>query len=262
MTLSYHAGKWEKIPTEVIGEQAVTLSVNNEVWLTFMCTPTDLEAMAVGFLFNEEIIDTLDEVANVRVCPGGDNIDVWLNRTVQKPEKWTRTSGCSGGKTSIEKPKLLPSENKPGNGSLLVADVIRKLMEQLNAAQDLYRKSGGVHTSALSDGEKIFITAEDIGRHNTLDKLAGRCILENIILEKKIIVTTGRISSEMIQKAGRMGALMVVSRTSPTTLSVHMAEDQGITLIGYARGDRFTVYTHPERILAVRTGENIKREVP
>ena len=259
-TVSYHAGRWDENQANIIGEQAVTLTVNNEPWLTFMCTPSDLKALAVGFLYNEEIIGSMDEFASVRVCPGEDNIDVWLNRSATKPEKWIRTSGCSGGRTSVANFNLRKSVARPQNGGMLPAERIGSLIEQLSAAQDLYRKSGGVHTSALSDGEKIIIATEDIGRHNTLDKLAGRCLLENISSTKRIILTTGRISSEMIQKAGRIGATMVISRTSPSSLSVQLADELGITLIGYARRDRFTIYAHPERILSIPAGEKINCE--
>lgn len=100
------------------------------------------------------------------------------------------------------------------------------------------------------------IAAEDIGRHNTLDKIAGRYIMERINPVRKIIVTTGRISSEMIQKAGRIGAEVVISRTSPSSLSVQMADELGITLIGYARRDRFTIYTHREVILSALVMRN------
>jgi FdhD protein len=254
---SYRTGIWELSHVNVIAEQEITLTVNNDTWLTFMCTPGDLEAMAIGFLYNEEIIQALDEVASVHVCQTGDNIDVWVNHTVQKPEKWTRTSGCSGGKTSVGKNKLELTPIRPANGGLLPADRIEDLINQLSSAQNLYRKTGGVHTSALSDGEKLILVAEDIGRHNTLDKLAGRCLLEHIGMKKRIILTTGRISSEMIQKAGRIGAPMIISRTSPSTLSVQMAQQMGITLIGYARKGRFTVYAHPERILTIPMVENI-----
>jgi len=119
----------------------------------------------------------------------------------------------------------------------------------LLSSQELYRETGGVHTSALSDGEKILIVAEDIGRHNTLDKIAGRCLMENIWPDERILLTTGRISSEMLQKAARLGADAVISRTAPSSLAVEMAESLGITLIGYARRDRFNVYAHEERIV-------------
>jgi FdhD protein len=255
-TLSYQAGSWEEKRTNIISEQSINLTVNNEPWLTFMCTPTDLEALAVGFLYNEEIIETMDEVASVRVCPEETNIDVWLNSSVKKPENWTRTTGCSGGETSVE--NISPQVRKmvQQNDTKLPAEKVGELIELLGEVQSLYRESGGVHTSALSDGEKILIAAEDIGRHNTLDKIAGRYIMERINPIRKIIVTTGRISSEMIQKAGRIGAGVVISRTSPSSLSVQMADELGITLIGYARRDRFTIYAHPEGILSAPVVRN------
>ncbi len=256
-TVSFKMGKWERRLASVIAEQAVTLTVNNEPWLTFMCTPLDLEAMAVGFLFNEEIIDSMAEVASVYVCPTGDNVDVWLSRAVQKPDKWARTSGCSGGTTSVGKNETRGKRVNRKNGLLLTAEKVGDLINQLGKVQELYRKSGGVHTSAMSDGEKIVLVAEDIGRHNTLDKLAGHYLMVGLNLNRKIILTTGRVSSEMIQKAGRLGAKVVISRTSPTTLSVQMAERMNITLVGYARGDRFTIYAHDERIMSISQDEKI-----
>ncbi len=259
-TLSYQAGQWEEKRTNIISEQSIGLTVNNEPWLTFMCTPTDLEALAVGFLFNEEIIETMDEVASVRVCPEETNIDVWLNHSVKKPENWTRTTGCSGGETSVGNDSPRTGKTVPINGTRLAAERVGALVELLGEVQELYKESGGVHTSALSDGERILIAAEDIGRHNTLDKIAGRYIMERINPATKIILTTGRISSEMIQKAGRIGAAVVISRTSPSSLSVQMADDLGITLIGYARRDRFSIYAHPEGILSAPFSEKMKSE--
>ncbi len=254
-TLSYRSGKWEQKRTNIISEQSINLTVNNEPWLTFMCTPTDLEALAVGFLYNEEIIETMEDVASVRVCPEQTNIDVWLNTSVKKPENWTRTTGCSGGETSMPNgaPRIIKVVDH--NGAALPSERVGELIYLLGEVQTLYKESGGVHTSALSDGEKILIVAEDIGRHNTLDKISGRYIMEGIKPARKIILTTGRISSEMIQKAGRIGASVVISRTSPSSLSVEMADELGITLIGYARRDRFTIYAHPEGIHSAPKGK-------
>jgi FdhD protein len=134
------------------------------------------------------------------------------------------------------------------NGTVLTPGQVCNLVELLFEAQDLYRTSGGVHTSALSDSQRILVKAEDIGRHNTLDKIAGHCLLEGIACERRIVLTTGRISSEMLQKSARLGASIIISRTSPSSLSIEMAEKWGMTLIGYARRNQFNVYTHPERI--------------
>jgi FdhD protein len=259
-TVYYLNGRWAEEPTNIVTEQPVTLTVNNELWLTFMCTPVDLEALAVGFLFNENIIHTKDDIANVRVCPAGNNVDVWLNYPTSKPDKWTRTSGCSGGETSIVGSSFTPRLTMPHNGVIFQPKMVENLMNQLLKSQDLYKKSGGMHTSALCDRDRIILTVEDIGRHNTLDKLAGKVILEHIKLGVPIILTTGRISTEMIQKAGRIGASFVISRTSPTSLSIRMAETIGITLIGYARHERFIIYAHPERILTLITENRVSCE--
>jgi FdhD protein len=241
----YRSGRWEAIDRGVILEAPVSLTVNGEVWLTFMCTPTDLEFLAAGFLFNEGVIGSREEIASIRVCPTKDNIDVWLNHGADQPRQWKRTSGCTGGITSADETSLKPVIQ---NGAILSPDQIGALIDHLFEAQQLYREVGGVHTSMLSDGQTVWVLGEDIGRHNSLDKIAGRCLLEGIELGRKILVTTGRISSEMLQKSARLGAAIVVSRTSPSSLSIEMAERFGITLIGYARRDRFNLYTHPGRI--------------
>jgi FdhD protein len=198
----------------------------------------------------------MEDIASVRVCPEQTNIDVWLNRSVKKPENWIRTTGCSGGETSMASDASGMVKIVAHSSASLPSERVGELIVLLGEVQTLYKESGGVHTSALSDGEKILIVAEDIGRHNTLDKISGRYLMEGIKSAKKIILTTGRISSEMIQKAGRIGAGVVISRTSPSSLSVQMADELGITLIGYARRDRFTIYTHPE---AVHSAPKVKK---
>jgi FdhD protein len=212
-----------------------------------MCTPIELEAMAVGFLYNEGIIESMDEVEDVRLCEHGDNVDVWLNRTVEQPTSWRRTSGCTGGVTAVDALARL-DVSFDGDGLQVQPETIGHLIEQLFNAQTLYRATGGVHTSALSDGQEIVLVAEDIGRHNTLDKIAGLCLMKNIQPQTRILLTTGRISSEMLQKAARMNVPILISRTSPSSLSIEMAERYGITLIGYARRHRFNVYTDSRRI--------------
>jgi FdhD protein len=248
--ISYKKGRWVSESSNIISERPVTLMVNNEFWLIFMCTPVDLEALGVGFLFNENIIQSVENIASVRVCSGGEIIDVWLNMPVKKPEKWILTSGCSGGETSIQEKRFVPGFINHQNIFMLGPNQIERLMDKLLKSQVMYRKSGGVHTSILCDGDEVIFTAEDIGRHNTLDKLSGKCLLEQVVPDKPIILSTGRISSEMILKASRIGTAIIISRTSPTSLSIQMAEELSITLIGYARHDQFAIYTHPERILS------------
>lgn len=245
-TYIYQAGEWKEAPQPVVEESPVSITVNGNIWLTFMCTPADLEALAVGFLYNEGVIKGRDQVASLRVCPNHTNVDIWLTHQAIRPLHWRRTSGCTGGVTSLEL-----SKNRPelSDGVLLTPAQISDLIRQLGSVQNLYRQSGGVHTSALSDGKKLLVVSEDIGRHNTLDKIAGICLLNDLNPPQRVLLTTGRISSEMIQKAGQIGASVVISLTSASSLSVLLAREWGQTLIGYARRDRFVVYTHAERIL-------------
>jgi FdhD protein len=253
----FEGGRCQSIETQAITETSVTLSVNGEDWLALMCTPLEIEALAVGFLFNEGLIHSKDEIASVRVCPTGDNVDVWLTHVVEKPAQWRRTSGCTGGVTSVStevKPAVVNPQSLTEGGTF-TPEQVTALVNQLFAAQDLYQTAGGVHTSALSDGKRILIAVEDIGRHNTLDKIAGRCLLDGINPRQRVLITTGRVSSEMMQKATRIGASVVISRTAPSSLSIEIAEQAGITLIGYARRNRFTVYCHPQRVVADPSGE-------
>jgi FdhD protein len=127
-------------------------------------------------------------------------------------------------------------------------DTVGRLIGMFFEHQVLYKETGGVHTSALSDGERIVLVAEDIGRHNTLDKIAGLCLIHNLLPETRILISSGRISSEMLQKAAHLPAPILISRTSPSSLSIAMAERYGITLIGYARRDRFNVYSNLQRV--------------
>lgn len=260
----YQSGDSVEIESEVIVEMPVSITVNGELWLTFMCTPIHLEELAVGFLFNEGLVHQKDEISDVRLCQSGDNVDIWLNRSIQKPTQWRRTSGCTGGITSVAENSLEMISSVHTSivkNSFLTAERVSGLISALFETQDIYRRSGGVHTSALSDGEVIIVSAEDIGRHNTLDKIAGICLLQDIWPENRIIMTTGRISSEMLQKAFRLGASILISRTSPSSLSIQLAEQYGITLIGYARRNRFNLYSHPKRIISELSETNVSQDL-
>src|SRR3972149_11028980 len=243
----YEIKKWKSFDAETIVETPVSLTGNSEVWITFMCTPVNLEALAVGFLYNEGIIEKMNEVEDVKVCEHGDNVDVWLTHATEQPTSWRRTSGCTGGVTAVDlltKPNVSFGENR----LKVQPETIGELVEMLFESQELYRDTGGVHTSALSDGKKVLVAADDIGRHNTLDKIAGLCLINNVWPETRILITTGRISSEMLQKAAQLKAPILISRTSPSSLSIEMAGNYGITLIGYAKTHRFNVYSNGHRV--------------
>lgn len=254
--VQYTRKGFQETQARVITEAPVSLTVNGQVWLTFTCTPALLEELALGFLFNEGVIQSHNDVLGVHVCKDATNIDVYLHHTPQRPTHWQRTSGCTGGVTSAE--PALPTAPLT-DFSPVDADMLLDNMELLFRSQELYREVRGVHCSALSDGERVVLQAEDIGRHNTIDKIAGLLLRHPLELSRRILLTTGRVSSEMLQKSARIHAGVVLSRTSPTSRSIELAERLGITLIGYARRDQFTVYAHPQR-LAFAAGDVLRLE--
>jgi len=234
----------------VPAEAVITLNVNGRPLVRLMCTPTRLEDLAVGFLFNEGLIQGMQDVVVVELCSGGQGVDVWLDHDIEAPELRAITSGCSGGTTFED---LRTSQHRTTSDLVLTPGQVVALMEDLAEAASLYRRAGGVHTSALAEaGEtpRLVCIAEDVGRHNTLDKIAGICLREGHLPEDGVLLTSGRVSSEMVSKVAHIGVPVVVSRTSPTALSIELADAWGITLIGYTRRRSFRVYSGTDRVVA------------
>jgi len=239
-------GRWEDVDGEVIEEGFVSIFVNGQEIATIMSTPRDQDKLALGFLRNEGVIGGMSDVRAVHVCPSGVCVDVWLARAdFSPPARMILTSGCGGGVTFDDLSKRV----EPLQSSVTIAPSrLAELINRIQQPGSLYARSGGVHTSALSDGERIVVIAEDVGRHNTIDKLRGECLLRGLDPKDHILLATGRISSEMINKAARMGCPIVASRTSPTSMSVRLAREWNITLCGYVRRGAMNVYSCPERL--------------
>jgi FdhD protein len=222
---------------------ALAIYVENEELVTVLCTPTKLNCLVLGFLYNEGIITDKSDVASMRVCQEDSLAEVKLTKTgYTPPTRRTLSSGCGGG-TSFE-----PTAGRVESDVVVEPARVLALVGQLNQRAELYRECGGVHAAALGDSRELIAVAEDIGRHNTLDKIMGECLLLGLPTRDRLLLTTGRISSEMLTKAARMQVPIVVSRSSPTDRSISLARELGITLIGYARGDRLSVYSHEERL--------------
>lgn len=247
--LEYRDESVDQVSGAVIEELPVCIFVNGRELATLLCTPRYLEDLAVGFAFSERVIDGIDDIEAMSVSSGLTCVDLWLgNRDFEPPTRRIITSGCGGGITFDDTETMLARHEPLEPGVTVAPSQISRLMREVLRSADLYNTARGVHTSALSDGESVVLVAQDIGRHNTIDRLAGRALRGGVSTEGAILLTSGRISSEMLTKAARMRAPVAISRTSPTSLSVEMATAWNITLIGYARGTSFRVYSAPERI--------------
>lgn len=242
----YEGGRLVPATTHVVREGLVRLHVNGEELAMLMCTPHALDLLALGLLRSEGIITSLADVRRVVVCPSGACVEVWLRDANRKlPTIRILTSGCGGGITFND----LTAEAVPVESDVTVTPAqLGRLMFMLQEEQ----RTRGIHTAALADGERLLTVTEDVGRHNAIDKLWGWCLLKGISTEGRILITTGRVSSEMLSKAARMRVPIVASRTSPTTLSLALAEAWNVTLVGYVRRGSLNVYTGLARVVEDR----------
>ncbi len=242
--------RFEPMNIPVVQERPLSLYINGHELVTLLCTPSKLEALVVGFLAFEGIIRGLDDIQSLTVLAEDGCAEVRLRSEFMPPRRRVHTSGCGGGITfSVETQKSAVLQDN----STMDPRAVFPLMRELYAQAQAYRESRGIHAAALAEGEKLLIVAEDVGRHNAIDKVSGEALLRGIPTGRKVLLSTGRISSEMARKGAHMGTPIVVSRTSATTMSISLSRRLGLTLIGYVRGDGFYVYSHPERMVLCRT---------
>jgi len=232
-------GRFQEVKAEVVREQPLTVYVNGERFLTLLCSPFDLEPLILGYLWMEKVIAGLDEVTGLSVSEVDGRADVTLTRAVTLPTERILTSGCGGGITFRIDPRLFPRVRstlkvKPEALAARLHDLLRDARH--------YHASRGIHGAALADADRVLLVAEDVGRHNAVDKLKGLALLRGLPTDDRILLSTGRVSSEMLLKAARMGVPLIASRTSPTEMAVALAEQLGITVAGYVRGDGLNLY--------------------
>ena len=193
-------------------------------------------AKAVGFLHNERLINSAKDITRVHVCDTADFVEIDTASPLNKPAIWIKTTGCGGGQTAQRFEQLqTPCLREVSLNAKAVASPLAEFMQ----IQDAETTSRGAYCSAISDGKNILKLAEDIGRHNTLDKLTGFILLLKPSLKPSILLTPGRVSSQMLKKSARMGVSLVILLTSPNTFTIQLAKEWGMTLIGYARGFTF-----------------------
>lgn len=238
-------GAFSQVATSVPRELPLAVYVNGRELVTILCTPVKLNCLIVGYMYAEGIISHPREITSMRICVDDSLADVRLNRQdYTPPDRRVLTSGCGGGVSFDAGGKGIPHVESELQ---VTATTILDLMKQMQDDAVLFHVSRAVHTSALASNNGLLISAEDIGRHNTLDKILGECLLGGIPTAGHLLLTTGRLSSEMVMKAARMGTPVVVSRSAPTDRAIALAQEADITVVGYARGTRLSIYTREDR---------------
>jgi len=251
--LRFANGNFEQKYDEVATEYPITVKLNGKELLTIVCTPEYIEDMVVGFLASERIIINYQDIQEIRLEEELGLVHIQTSRTfpffeqLQNKRYITSCCGMSRQGFVFANDALAAKSMQQRNVKLSPQDCFA-LMKKMDMKADLFRQTGGVHIAALCDSKDFMLTRMDIGRHNALDKIYGYCLKKDIPVNDKVIVFSGRISSEILSKVAKIGCEVVLSKSAPTELAINLAEELGITAVGFIRGDSFNVYSHPERI--------------
>ncbi len=235
----------------VIVEYPLTIVLNDQEFVTLLCSPSRMDCLAVGFLRSEGLVTAAADLESVQVDPERGMVFVQTRTQTDLMEKLygkrTITSGC--GKGTIFFHVLDSLQSKPVDSAVEVnAANLHRLMSALHERSILYKTTGGVHIAALATPDELLFCHEDIGRHNAVDKIVGECVLNDLPIDDKILLSSGRLTSEIVIKGAKLRFPFIVSRSAPTSLSVELARQLGITLVGFLRGRRMNIYAHAERI--------------
>ena len=232
----------------IIEEIPLDIFVNHEFYATLMCTPIEVVELAVGFLYSEGVISSMGSIKSIeekyenRVC-------IILNHEITVDYNNTRaiTSGCGKGSIHVISLEECSVNFIDSNYKIAIVNIL-KLMSEFNSKSELFKQTGGVHSCCICSDNNMLVFSEDIGRHNALDKIVGKALMSNIDLQDKLVMTTGRISSDIVVKAAKAGIPIIVSHSAPTSLALSIAKAANITLIGFARGSRMNIYCSQHRI--------------
>ncbi|MDD3643447.1 MAG: formate dehydrogenase accessory sulfurtransferase FdhD [Candidatus Krumholzibacteria bacterium] len=247
--IRFSSGERSETTDEIVNELSLRLSIGSRVLATVVCSPDHLEDMAAGYLLTSGIVTDGNPIRSLELDPAGDTMNVELEDNsviVDMVFTGMRPVGCGGGTLLFSDREVPPSRK---GGVEISSSWIAECMKEFNRSSDLFARTGGVHSAAVADGSRLLATREDIGRHNALDKAIGCIYRSGLPLNDKVVLTSGRVSSEIMLKLVYSGVPVIVSRSAPTAGALAVAEKQGVTVVGFARGASFNVYTHPERVI-------------
>jgi len=255
---TFQKGRLEPHESEIVREFPLKLLVNGREIATLIASPHDLRFLVAGFLRLQGFVDGVADFHMLSVCEDFGVANVRIRGELPEQLRPVLTSGCGTGVTfTLENNVKQPDAD--GWAATFRPDAVFRLMEGLGRQAEGYKSHGGIHSAATGDAEgNLILFAEDLGRHNTLDRIAGEALLKDIDLNGTLLVTSGRVSTEMAAKAARLGVALIATRTSPTDMAVKICQEAGIVLIGYARGGKFTVYSGAERIDLTVSDRKIK----
>jgi len=248
---SYHDSLLHATEGNVVQEFPLQLVVNGREIATLIASPHDLRFLVAGFLRLQNFVQGLSDFEIFSVCEEFGTANVRIKGELPERLRPVLTSGCGTG-VSFSMPDTIKASDLYGGAerdhTLITPTEIFSLMNHLSTRAEQYKSHGGIHSAAVGRHGELLLYAEDLGRHNTLDRIAGEALFKEIDLSGTMLATSGRVSTEMVAKASLLGVRLIASRTSPTDMAIRLCEQSNICLVGYVRAGRFTVYCHPELI--------------
>jgi FdhD protein len=227
---------------EVVEEIPIALFINGRHAMTAMMSPVNLEDFVTGYMFTEQIVKNINEIESIKIEKNRISVITKNLFKVLGPKK-TILSGCGGSTSFIDVEKLPRIHSDFSISAATISTALRSVLDS-----EIHRTTGGFHMVVLLDSQRVISVAEDIGRHNAVDRIIGHALRNGVDLSQTFVISSGRISSEMVRKCLTANIPIIVSRSATTTLSVEIANKTGLTVIGFARGGKLNIYSHPERI--------------
>ncbi|MEM5002255.1 formate dehydrogenase accessory sulfurtransferase FdhD [Priestia megaterium] len=252
--LKFKNGEMESVEDKIVTEFPVTVKINEEEFVTMVCSPQYIEDMVIGYLASEGVIRAYKDIKNIWVQEKEGYAHVTIDKlnpyfqNLQNKRYITSCCGASRQGFVFINDALTAKKMNDISVELSIKDCFQ-LMNKLQQSAATFQETGGVHNAALCDKNGFMLSRMDIGRHNALDKLYGYCLKHHISIRDKVVVFSGRISSEILLKVAKIGCEVVLSKSAPTELALNLAEELGITTVGFIRNDSLNIYTCPERIL-------------
>ncbi len=241
----------KQVEDTVVTEFHLTIVLNNRELVTLLCSPAKLDFLTIGFLYSEGLINSKDIIKDIVLDPERGVINVTTKEPVKSPEDILsrRIIASSGGKGASFSAAIHHQSRIDSQIHISPPEVLNLIQEFVHHSE-LFAATGGVHSAALCDTKAILVFSEDIGRHNAIDKVFGECVVKDIPTHDRLLITSGRVSSEILLKVAKRNIPILISKSAPTNLGVKLANDSGITLIGFVREKRMNVYTHTWRLVS------------
>lgn len=245
-------GKFGAKLDQVVEETPLTLFLNHIELATMICSPGGYEELGVGFLLSEGLIQKPGDIVKISSVEEDGFLWIETESPVTQTNNFLRrhiASCCGKSRAGLyfinDARQLKPVESD----ARFAAEHLLQMINLLENRSGTFHLTGGVHSAALADTAGLISMYEDIGRHNAVDKVIGHAFINQINLDDKCLMLSGRIASEILIKAARANIPMVLSRSAPTGLTIDLAEEMNIAVVGFARGQKFSIYSHPEKII-------------